>query len=94
MEHSLNLAARHFVEGVSPTPSHKVIKKVHDALETAVDGDIDLDALDREIAAVEGEDGISKEEMGDFDVGDVIGKALALVNQVGIVVLAIEATAN
>ena len=84
MEHSLNLAAHHFVEGVSPTPIHKLIQKVHGALVAAGDGgDIDLDALDQEMAAVESDGEDDGDEVEDFDVGDVVGKALALVNQVG-----------
>jgi hypothetical protein len=88
MEHSLHLAARHFVEGVSPTPSRKVIQKVHDALSAAgEDGDIDMDALDENLGAVEGAD---DDDAEDFDVGDVVGKALALVTQVGIVHITID----
>ena len=91
MEHSLHLAARHFVEGVSPTPSRKVVQKVHDALSAAGEGDIDMDALEEDLAADEGDDA---GEIEDFDIGDVVGKALALVNQVGIVLFTIEVVAN
>jgi hypothetical protein len=90
MEHSLNLAARHFVEGVSPTSTCRVTRKVHDALVAAGDGTVDLDALDQEIAAAEGAAKVGEDDVGDFDVGDIVGKALALVNQVGIIILAIN----
>jgi hypothetical protein len=90
MEHSLNLAACHFVEGISPTSTHNVTKKVHDALVAAGDGDVDLDILDQEIADAEGAGEDGEDNVGHFDVGDVVGKALALVNQVGIIVLDIQ----
>lgn len=84
MEHSLHLAARHFVEGVSPTSSHQIIRKVHNALAAAGGGDVDMDALDQDLSMVEGDEEGEGDDSEGFEVGDVVGKALALVNQVGI----------
>lgn len=93
MEHSLHLGAGHFVKGVAPTSSRKILKKVHRVVQDAHDsGAYDLDQLDAELADIEdgGEDG-DGDEVADgedseveFEVADSIGKALALVNQVSI----------
>jgi hypothetical protein len=92
MEHSLHLGAGHFVKGVAPTSSRKILKKVQRIVQNAREnGAYDLDELDTELADIEdgGEDGdgneITDEDSGaEYEVADSIGKALALVNQVSI----------
>jgi hypothetical protein len=91
MEHSLHLEAGHFVKGVAPTSSRKILKKVQRAVRKACDdGACDLDQLDAELADIEdgGGDGDGDDDEDDEDsqveVADSIGKALALVNQVSI----------
>jgi hypothetical protein len=91
MEHSLHLGAGHFVRGVAPTSSRKILKKVQCVVQNACDGEAyDLDQLNAELADIEdgGEGGVADEVADDEDNGveyeaaDSIGKALALVNQV------------
>jgi hypothetical protein len=90
MEHTINLAACHFITAVSPTSTRKLLKKIKAAFKHAeMDGeDIDLDALDARLHGLENEGRDEPEEDGDeesgqeFGVGDTIGKALALVTQV------------
>lgn len=56
MEHSLHLGARHFVRGVAPTLSSKILKKVQHGVQNAHDsGTCDLDQLDAEL--MDAEDG-------------------------------------
>jgi hypothetical protein len=69
MEHSLHLGAGHFIKGVSPTSSRKILKKVQHGGDN---GDEDGDNIGDEEDSVE------------FEVADSIGKALALRNQVSI----------
>jgi hypothetical protein len=87
MEHALHLAAKHFVEDVSPTSSGKLLNKVKVAMANAADADeaLDLDVLNTELNGIEAEmlgDEASEDEDGEFDVADTIGKALALITQV------------
>ena len=91
MEHSLHLGARHFVEGVAPTPGRAVLKKVHAVFQNAQrgeDGDLDLDELNEELGGIDEDvdcecDSDDEDEEGvPFSIGDTIGKALALVTQV------------
>ena len=91
MEHALHLAAKHFVEDVSPTSAGKLLNKVKEAMAIAADPDeaVDLDALNTELSGIEagllsGEAGEDNEDNEDneFDVADTIGKALALITQV------------
>lgn len=84
MEHTLHLAAKHFVEGVNPTPARRLLSKVKKHL-AAVSGDeaaFDLEELEREIAELDAEGDGAEDADADFDVADTIGKALALVTQV------------
>lgn len=71
------MGAGHFVRGVAPTSSHKILKKVHA---------YDLDQLDAELTDSEDEDKVVEDRNGkfEFDIVDSDGKALALVNQVSI----------
>lgn len=88
MEHTINLAAGHFLMAVSPTSSRKLLKKIRAALRNSeLDGSsIDFDALDASLEGVEdeGEEECENDDDDDeeFGVGDSIGKALALVKQV------------
>lgn len=89
MEHSVHVSAGHFIEGVGPTSASKVMKKVKEMLGKAHAGDDDLDQLDSELDAVfkgGAEDGEDEEEDEEecFDVGDTVGKALALIQQVSV----------
>jgi hypothetical protein len=40
-EHILNLAARHFVDAVAPTPQATILKKIRRAIDSGTDVDID-----------------------------------------------------
>lgn len=88
MEHALHLAAKHFVEGVNPTATGKLLNKVKAAMANATSDDeaMDLDKFEWELNGIEEEaesDGADNEdEDEDYDVADTIGKALALVTQV------------
>lgn len=93
MEHSVDLAAKTFVQVISPSSARKVLKKIKRAFRaTSVDDSntFDIDELDVRLADFDfdGEeeevnedvDAVTLEE--DFDAGDTIGKALTLVKQV------------
>jgi hypothetical protein len=85
MEHALHLAAKHFVEGVSPTSSSTLLNKVKAALANATSEDdkVDVAALNNELEGLGFDSEDSKEGKDEyFDVADTIGKALALVTQV------------
>lgn len=93
MEHSIDLAACHFIQDVSPSSTQKIVKKLKHALkDVAIDSDdaVDLDALDAHLSAggfdsYEGpeDEGDGDEEISNnFDIADSVGKALALVKQV------------
>ncbi len=85
MEHSLHIACKHFVEAIAPASPAMIRKKVRAALQIAtVNGELDLDELDNELATLDLE---HTEDSGDdtdveFSHGDALGKALALVKQV------------
>ena len=94
MEHSIDLAACHFIQDVAPSSTQKIIKKIKDTLRDAdVEDTGDLDALDAHLASgaqpedfnenddSETEDG-DEEIFENFDIADAVGKALALVKQV------------
>ena len=96
MEHSIDLAACHFVQEVSPSPTSKLLKKIKKAFEGAdISDTVDLDELDLHFAGFDFT--INEEEEGgdedvpdsdadvdfpQFNIADSIGKALALVKQV------------
>jgi hypothetical protein len=85
MEHAMHLAAKHFVEGVSPTSTSSLLQKVKGAMANATgEGDtIDLDTLNSEIGDIEAGMGADAEDNDEeYDVADTIGKGLALVTQV------------
>ena len=86
MEHSINLAACHFIQDITPSSTQKIIKKIKHALQdTDIEDMVDLDALEAHLALrdidgngdSEGEDG-DEEMFNNFDIADAVGKALAL----------------
>jgi hypothetical protein len=87
MEHSIDLSAKHFVNAVAPSSTQKLLKKIKHAFEgVELDNDLDLDALDARLAECNFEDVEEEEDEGSgetFEMGDSIGKALALVKQAG-----------
>jgi hypothetical protein len=85
MEHTINLSAGRFIKEVAPTSVQALLKKVQRAVKNAgTDDGIDLDHLDEELAGLDDGDGDgldASEPDVDFDVGDTMGKALALITQ-------------
>jgi hypothetical protein len=93
MEHSVDLAACHFIQDVSPSSTQKIVKKLKHALkDVAIDDAVDLDALDAHLSAggfdsyegSEGEGDGDEETFNNYDIADSVGKALALVKQVSL----------
>ena len=86
MEHAMHLAAKHFVEGVSPTSTSSLLQKVKGAMANAMgeDDTVDLDALNSEIGDIKAGMGADAAEDDDeeYDITDTIGKGLALVTHV------------
>jgi hypothetical protein len=91
MEHTTHLASKAFLEEICPTPSRYKRKAKSAVNEDADEENFEDDPLlDDEVAwlaslvneAAAPEDEEIDEEM-DFDPGDLLGKVLALVNQVG-----------
>jgi hypothetical protein len=92
MEHCVHLGAGAFIRDVSPTSNKAILKKIRRALFSAEETgqSVDLDALDADLAGVmrgdvQDEVGGEDDDDGDGDegsVGDVVGKALALIKQV------------
>jgi hypothetical protein len=79
-EHILNLAARHFVDSVSPTPQAALLKKIRCAIDNG--DEADLDKLNQQLATLANEpEGLESTKVG-LDAGDAVGKALALIEQV------------
>jgi hypothetical protein len=95
MEHTMHLASKAFLEEICPTPSRYKKNKPKRTTDTdnEGDGEYDLDEeddfLDDEVEWLASlvnetpapEDEEIDEEM-DYDPGDLLGKVLALVNQV------------
>jgi hypothetical protein len=77
-EHILNLATRHFIDMVAPTPQAKLMKKIRHALNMGNDDDLNI--LNKELTAMEVNGDHEKDDV--FDTGDSLGKALALIDQV------------
>jgi len=86
MEHSLHVAAKHFVKAVAPSSPTSIQRKVKAALTKAWDdGQLDPDQFDEALAALAPDDGDNDGDNDDeieFTPGDSLGKALALVKQV------------
>jgi len=98
MEHTTHLASKAFLEEICPTPS-RYKRKAKSTADTSNEDDGDDfeeedDLLDDEVAwlaslvneAAAPEDEEVDEDM-DFDPGDLLGKVLALINQVGLSVI-------
>ena len=93
MEHSIGLAACHFVQEVSPSTS-KLLTKIKKAFEGAdISDTVNLDELDSHFAGFNfsmneeeegGDEDVLDADFSQFDIADsdLIGKALALVKQV------------
>ena len=96
MEHTMHLASKAFIEEICPVLSHYKQKKASKSTTDTVQDDEEYDdeeddLLDDEVAWLaslvdEGAAPKDKEidEEMDFDPGDLLGKVLALVNQVSL----------
>jgi hypothetical protein len=78
--------AKNIVQAIAPTPASTLMKKIKEALQGRDEFDSltqDVDALLQ--AAERGglENDLDDEELDDSSVGDALGTALALANQVG-----------
>jgi hypothetical protein len=76
MEHSIHVSTGHFIRGVGPTSSRNICKKVKavDVSNTDSDGD--------NIPSNDDGNGNDNNNTLEFDAGNGVGKALALVTQV------------
>jgi hypothetical protein len=95
MEHSLHIACKHFVEIIAPASPATIRKKVHVAIKTArgTNRDLDLDklaTLDLKNAEELGDLDSNSDDEVEFTHGDALGKALALVKQVGVHIYALQ----
>ncbi|KAK7034322.1 HAT family dimerization domain-containing protein [Favolaschia claudopus] len=87
MEHSVHLAAKHFITRVSPISAKAVVakaKKLRKELKAA-NPDLDDDEIDALLAAEDEEENEESDEDNEGEVAkpkDALGKALALVKQV------------
>ena len=86
MEHAIHLGACHFIQVVSPTSAHVLVKKIKKALHDAKidDTGIDLDTLEADPADDDDDDDDAL-EAEDFSVRDTIDKSLVLVKQVSMI---------
>ena len=94
MEHSIDLAACHFVQEVLPSSTSKLLTKIKKAFEGAdISDTVNLDELDSHFAGFDfsvneeeegGDEDVLDADFSQFDIADsdLIGKALALVKQV------------
>jgi hypothetical protein len=96
MEHSLHLAAKHFIEVISPVSLASVRKKAAAALNLAREGGhLNMEELERALFIVDAAnnddedsndystgDGLDMDDDPEFMPGDALGKALAFVKQV------------
>jgi hypothetical protein len=90
MEHAIHLAARHFIEGINPTPiavlrHRKTLRQKQ--LGTAIlsdDEDYVFEDKNMQVNDEETIEDLDDEQIGavDFEPGDVVGKALGFVTQV------------
>lgn len=91
MEHSIHVAGGHFIKAIGPTSSHNVIRKVKKAFKNAGgdNSNPDVEQLDVPMELDGAGDNEDVRDNGaendgvEFDVGDTVGKALALVTQAG-----------
>ena len=87
MEHALHLGAGHFIQVVSPTSGHILVKKIKKVFHDAEldDDNIDLDVLGSDLGGDDSDNNDDDSEAAEFSVRDTIGKCLALVKQVSTV---------
>jgi hypothetical protein len=76
MEHTVHHGAKAFIEAISPSKPKPKNKQGTDSEAEDSDEEMGWDAMD------DVDDGDEVDKPLDFDAGDVIGKVLALVNQV------------
>jgi hypothetical protein len=82
MEHAVHLAAGHFIRDVAPTSARALLKKVKRVMSNVgVDEALDLDRLEDDLMDFNNDEAEDAGDDEDFDVGDSMGKALALVTQ-------------
>ncbi|MGH7240295.1 MAG: hypothetical protein ACREHG_09585 [Candidatus Saccharimonadales bacterium] len=80
MAHSVNLAAKHFIEAVCPTPRHLLRKRAH---ATCIANEEDEeDEEDEEEDKDKDDDTEQADPIVTFEAGDTLGKLLAIINQV------------
>lgn len=100
MEHSIHVATGHFIKAIGPTSSRNVIRKVKKAFKNAGVDDSNLDVKQLGIELDEVGDREDDRDDGDgndsveFDVGDTVGNALALVTQAGSLFISFETLLN
>jgi hypothetical protein len=87
MEHTLHLAAKHFVEDVAPTSASALLNKVKGTMANMAgeNNETDLDSLNEQLNDIEAEiaeENDEDDELEDYEVADTVGKVLALVTQV------------
>jgi hypothetical protein len=94
MEHAIHLGTGHFIQMVSPTSAHALVKKFKKALRKAnIDiENIDFDAMEDLGGDNDDDDDDDDDEdaASEISVGDTIGKALALVKQVSTIVQSMQ----
>ena len=93
MEHAVHVSASKIIESVSPAPSSVILKRIRNTLKQAQDGNEnpDLDQVNADLATLELEssgaggnlDASEFDDDEELGSGDAVGKALALVKQVG-----------
>ena len=90
MKHAVHLGTGHFIQVVSPTSVHILVKKIKKAFRDAQlnDNNIDFNALEADLGGDDNDNDNAddaNDEAADFTVGDTISKSLALVKQVSTV---------
>jgi hypothetical protein len=100
MEHSIHVSGGHFIKAVNPTSSQNVIQKVKEAFKNAGgdDSNLDVEQLGVELDGVgdreDDRNDRAENESVEFDVGDTVGKALALVTQASFLSINLEFLLN
>jgi len=89
MEHAVHLATSHFIKGLAPTLVQALIKMVKQAVQSGHIDDLDLNEINQDLEGYDGDVDEHQEDLDvsdvDFEVGDAVGKALALVTQANII---------
>jgi len=79
MEHSIHLGAGHFIAGIAPPSQTQLVKKLRQCQTIHTNDSDDYQMPSEDEGSDRGDEEGDEEE---FDVGNAIGKALALVQQV------------